>query len=116
MADARPAYDTHCCIVGGGPAGMVLALLLGRAGVPTTLLEEHEDFARDFRGDTVHPSTMELLDQLGLADRLLQLRAALRGNQADTDRFYGTDLGTVPREEFFAPDNIRRIMASVYTR
>lgn len=66
-------YDTHCCIVGGGPAGMVLALLLGRAGVPTTILEEHEDFERDFRGDTVHPSTMELLDALGLADRLLQL-------------------------------------------
>src|SRR4051794_18991469 len=73
MADARPAYDTHCCIVGGGPAGMVLALLLARAGVPAPPLEEHEDFARDSRGDPVHPSTMELLDQLGLADRLLQL-------------------------------------------
>ena len=67
------SYDTHCCIVGGGPAGMVLALLLGRAGVQTTLLEEHEDFERDFRGDTVHPSTMELMDALGLADRLLEL-------------------------------------------
>jgi 2-polyprenyl-6-methoxyphenol hydroxylase-like FAD-dependent oxidoreductase len=67
------SYDTHCCIVGGGPGGMVLALLLGRAGIQTTLLEEHEDFARDFRGDTVHPSTMELMDELGLADRLLQL-------------------------------------------
>ena len=66
-------YDTHCCIVGGGPAGMVLALLLGRAGVQTTILEEHDDFERDFRGDTVHPSTMELMDDLGLADRLLQL-------------------------------------------
>lgn len=73
MADGRPTFDTHCCIVGGGPAGMILALLLGRAGIPTTLLEEHEDFERDFRGDTVHPSTMELMDQLGLADRLLQL-------------------------------------------
>jgi 2-polyprenyl-6-methoxyphenol hydroxylase-like FAD-dependent oxidoreductase len=67
------AYDSHCCIVGGGPAGMVLALLLGRAGIPTTIFEEHEDFERDFRGDTVHPSTMELLDALGLADRLLEL-------------------------------------------
>jgi 2-polyprenyl-6-methoxyphenol hydroxylase-like FAD-dependent oxidoreductase len=67
------SYDTHCCIVGGGPAGMVLALLLGRAGVQTTILEEHEDFERDFRGDTVHPSTMELMDALGLADRLLEL-------------------------------------------
>ena len=67
------SYDSHCCIVGGGPAGMVLALLLGRAGVQTTILEEHEDFERDFRGDTVHPSTMELMDALGLADRLLEL-------------------------------------------
>jgi 2-polyprenyl-6-methoxyphenol hydroxylase-like FAD-dependent oxidoreductase len=66
-------YDAHCCIVGGGPAGMVLALLLGRAGIQTTILEEHEDFERDFRGDTVHPSTMELMDALGLADRLLEL-------------------------------------------
>jgi len=66
-------YDAHCCIVGGGPAGMVLALLLGRAGIRTTILEEHEDFERDFRGDTVHPSTMELMDALGLADRVLEL-------------------------------------------
>src|SRR5437868_7982069 len=76
MAEGRLTYDTHCCIVGGGPAGMILALLLGRAGIPTTLLEEHEDFERDFRGDTVHPSTMELMDRLGLADRLLQLATA----------------------------------------
>jgi 2-polyprenyl-6-methoxyphenol hydroxylase-like FAD-dependent oxidoreductase len=67
------SYDTHCCIVGGGPAGMILALLLGRSGVQTTIFEEHEDFERDFRGDTVHPSTMELMDALGLADRLLEL-------------------------------------------
>jgi 2-polyprenyl-6-methoxyphenol hydroxylase-like FAD-dependent oxidoreductase len=70
------SYDTHCCIVGGGPAGMILALLLGRAGVQTTIFEEHEDFERDFRGDTVHPSTMELMDTLGLADRLLPLANA----------------------------------------
>ena len=67
------AYDAHCCIVGGGPAGMVLALLLARAGVPVALLEEHGDFERDFRGDTIHPSTMELMDELGLADRLLEI-------------------------------------------
>jgi hypothetical protein len=67
------SYDTHVCIAGGGPGGMILALLLGRAGIPTTLFEEHEDFERDFRGDTVHPSTMELMDALGLADRLLEL-------------------------------------------
>src|SRR4051794_31834533 len=70
------SYDTHCCIVGGGPAGMILALLLGRAGVQTTIFEEHENFDRDFRGDTVHSSTMELMDTLGLADRVLELATA----------------------------------------
>ena len=59
-------------IVGGGPAGMMAGLLLARAGVPVTVLEKHADFFRDFRGDTVHPSTMEILDQLGLLDRFLQ--------------------------------------------
>ncbi len=65
-------HETACCIVGGGPAGVVLALLLARRGVPVTLLESHRDFDRDFRGDTIHPATLEALDQLGLADRLLQ--------------------------------------------
>ncbi len=65
--------ETQCCIVGAGPAGAVLGLLLARAGVPVILLESHPDFDRDFRGDTVHPSTLELLDQLGLASRLHQL-------------------------------------------
>jgi 2-polyprenyl-6-methoxyphenol hydroxylase-like FAD-dependent oxidoreductase len=64
---------TACAIVGGGPAGMILAYLLARQGVPTTLLEAHLDFDRDFRGDTVHPSTMELMDKLGLADKVLEL-------------------------------------------
>src|SRR5262245_28130459 len=64
---------TSCCVVGGGPAGMVLALLLARKGVPVTLLEAHHDFDRDFRGDTIHPATLEALDQLGLADRLLEI-------------------------------------------
>ena len=62
-----------CCIVGAGPAGMMLALLLARAGVPVTLLEAHASFDRDFRGDTLHPYTLELLDQLGLVDPLLEL-------------------------------------------
>lgn len=60
---------TTCAIVGGGPAGMVLGLLLARAGVEVTLLEKHGDFLRDFRGDTVHPSTLTLLDELGLWER-----------------------------------------------
>ncbi len=65
--------ETTCCVVGGGPAGAVLSLLLARKGIPVTLLEAHKDFDREFRGDTLHPSTMELMDQLGLADSLLEL-------------------------------------------
>ncbi|MBL8798621.1 MAG: FAD-dependent oxidoreductase [Planctomycetia bacterium] len=62
--------NTNCVVVGGGPAGVVLAYLLARAGTPVTLLEAHRDFDRDFRGDTIHPSTLEALDALGLADKL----------------------------------------------
>ncbi|MFO0843428.1 MAG: FAD-dependent oxidoreductase [Gemmataceae bacterium] len=61
---------TNCVVVGGGPAGVVLSYLLARAGVPVTLLESHRDFDRDFRGDTIHPSTLEALDALGLSDKL----------------------------------------------
>jgi 2-polyprenyl-6-methoxyphenol hydroxylase-like FAD-dependent oxidoreductase len=64
---------TTCAIVGGGPAGIVLGLLLARAGVEVTVLEKHGDFLRDFRGDTVHPTTMRLLDELGLWDRFAAL-------------------------------------------
>src|SRR5260221_364090 len=65
--------EPTCCIVGSGPAGAVLALLLARKGIPVILLEEPMDFDRDFRGDTIHPSVMQIMDELGLADRLLQL-------------------------------------------
>ena len=65
--------EAQACIVGAGPAGMMLSLILARAGVSVLLLEAHLDFDRDFRGDTVHPSTLEILDQLGLADAVHRL-------------------------------------------
>jgi 2-polyprenyl-6-methoxyphenol hydroxylase-like FAD-dependent oxidoreductase len=65
--------QTHCCIVGGGPAGMMLGYLLGRAGIDTLVLEKHADFFRDFRGDTVHPSTLQVMDELGLIDGFLKV-------------------------------------------
>jgi len=64
---------TRCCIVGGGPAGMMLGYLLGRAGIDTVVLEKHADFFRDFRGDTVHPSTLQVMDELGLIEGFLKL-------------------------------------------
>ncbi|MDB5632870.1 MAG: monooxygenase, FAD-binding protein [Tardiphaga sp.] len=64
---------TRCCIVGGGPAGMMLGYLLGRAGIETVVLEKHADFFRDFRGDTVHPSTLQVMDELGLIDDFLKI-------------------------------------------
>jgi 2-polyprenyl-6-methoxyphenol hydroxylase-like FAD-dependent oxidoreductase len=64
---------TRCCIVGGGPAGMMLGYLLGRAGIETVVLEKHTDFFRDFRGDTVHPSTLQIMHELGLIDDFLKL-------------------------------------------
>ena len=64
---------TGCCIAGGGPAGMMLGYLLARAGVEVTVLEKHADFLRDFRGDTIHPSTLEIMSELGLLDAFLTL-------------------------------------------
>ena len=72
MTTAPLASRTQCCIVGGGPAGMMLGYLLARAGVQTTVLEKHGDFLRDFRGDTVHPSTLRIMDELGLLDAFLE--------------------------------------------
>jgi len=67
------SITTRCCIAGGGPAGMMLGYLLARAGVDVVVLEKHADFFRDFRGDTVHPSTLELMCELGLIDAFLKL-------------------------------------------
>lgn len=67
------SLDTTCCIVGGGPAGLMAGYLLARAGVDVTVIEKHADFLREFRGDTVHPSTLDIMDQLGLLDRFLTL-------------------------------------------
>ena len=67
------ALTTQCCIVGGGPAGMMLGFLLARTGVRSIVLEKHADFLRDFRGDTVHPSTLNVMDELGLLDEFLKL-------------------------------------------
>ena len=64
---------TTCCTAGGGPAGMMLGFLLARAGIRVTVLEKHADFLRDFRGDTIHPSTLELMHELGLLDAFLKL-------------------------------------------
>src|SRR5579863_5020971 len=70
---APDTLETTCCVVGGGPAGVMLGYLLARQGVPVTVLEKHGDFFRDFRGDTVHPSTLEVLKELGLLGEFLQL-------------------------------------------
>jgi 2-polyprenyl-6-methoxyphenol hydroxylase-like FAD-dependent oxidoreductase len=69
----RENLQTRCCIAGGGPAGMMLGFLLARAGVEVVVLEKHADFFRDFRGDTIHPSTLELMHELGLLPEFLQL-------------------------------------------
>ena len=67
------ALTTGCCIAGGGPAGMMLGFLLARVGVEVVVLEKHPDFLRDFRGDTIHPSTLEVIRELGLLDEFLKL-------------------------------------------
>ena len=67
------SLSARCCIVGGGPCGIMLGYLLARAGVHVTVLEKHADFFRDFRGDTIHPSTLELMGELGLLDDFLKL-------------------------------------------
>jgi 2-polyprenyl-6-methoxyphenol hydroxylase-like FAD-dependent oxidoreductase len=96
--DLRDSQQTTCCVVGGGPGGMMLALLLARQRVPVTLLEQHKDFDRDFRGDTIHPSILEVLDQIGLAEPLHKLRHA---------KIYGPTLRLA--NTTFNPIDLRRL-------
>jgi 2-polyprenyl-6-methoxyphenol hydroxylase-like FAD-dependent oxidoreductase len=89
----------RCCVVGGGPAGMVLGLVLARCGVDTTVLEKHADFLRDFRGDTVHASTLTLLDELGLGERFAAIPHRLLERaqvQLDAGTFTVADLRRLP--------------------
>ena len=80
---------TRCCIAGGGPAGMMLGLLLARASVDVVVLEKHADFFRDFRGDTIHPSTLEIMYELDVLDEFLkrphQQLSVLMGKIGDDD-------------------------------
>ncbi len=93
--EARQRDAPHCAIAGGGPGGMVLAYLLALAGIRVTLLEARRDFRRDFRGDSLHPYTLELMQRLGLAERLLRIEHG----RATTFRFHTTS-GTVTTAEY----------------
>jgi 2-polyprenyl-6-methoxyphenol hydroxylase-like FAD-dependent oxidoreductase len=97
MPDAT--IKTQCCIAGGGPAGMMLGFLLARAGVRVVVLEKHADFFRDFRGDTVHPSTLELMHELGLLDEFLKLphqRIETLSGQVGAERLQMVDFRHLP--------------------
>src|SRR6266850_6320972 len=91
--------SVSCCIAGGGPAGMMLGLLLARAGVEVVVLEKHADFLRDFRGDTIHPSTLEVMHELGLLDEFLKLphqKAHTLGGAFGATQFTFVDFSHLP--------------------
>lgn len=96
---ASQVLQTTCCVVGGGPAGIVLAYLLAEKGIDVTVLEKHKDFFRDFRGDTVHPSTLNVLSELGLLEEFLQLpheRVASLDLIIGDSQFHIADFSHVP--------------------
>ncbi len=91
--------STTCCVAGGGPAGMMLGYLLARAGVDVVVLEKHADFLRDFRGDTVHPSTLEVMRELGLLDEFLKLphqELQRLAAQVGDDMIHAADFSRLP--------------------
>jgi len=99
MANNPNSLATTCCIIGGGPAGIMLGFLLARAGVKVTVLEKHKDFFRDFRGDTIHPSTLDLLHELGLLEKFLTIphsQVAALSAIVGGERFAIADFSHVP--------------------
>ncbi len=99
MATDPNPLATTCCIIGGGPAGIMLGFLLARAGVKVTVLEKHKDFFRDFRGDTIHPSTLDLLHELGLLEKFLTIphsQVATLSAIVGGERFAIADFSHVP--------------------
>src|SRR5215813_2059174 len=103
-ASLRPDDSTGplpCCIVGGGPAGMMLGVLLARAGIRVIVLEKHADFLRDFRGDTIHPSTLEVMHELGVLKEFLRRpHSELRevSGSIDGDRVTIADFSHLPTQ------------------
>ncbi|WP_369059606.1 FAD-dependent oxidoreductase [Caulobacter sp. 73W] len=96
---ATRALKTRCVVVGGGPAGMVASLLLARAGVETVVLEKHGDFLRDFRGDTIHPSTLQVMADLGVLEEFLRLphqKVVELSGEFGNERFRVADFGHLP--------------------
>ena len=99
MAVADNTISVRCCIAGGGPAGMMLGLLLARQGIEVAVLEKHADFLRDFRGDTIHPSTLQVMHELGMLDDLLKLpydKAETMAMQVGSDMIHLADLRHLP--------------------
>ena len=97
----KPKLHTDCCIAGGGPAGMMLGYLLARAGVEVMVLEKHADFFRDFRGDTIHPSTLEVLHELGILEDFLKLphqKAETIGGEIGNFSFTAADFRHLPTQ------------------